>query len=138
MSDEKQAKEKRIKQLAENHITEQYAPVGQRAYCWEVWDDPNDDLSSYTESGMSPPDETDYYFWSEVTHCEVVKSEISERNEETEEYCVDVYCLIATAEGTETDEDEDEIYDIEPDEHIIYVHIAQDNEGDYCVVGTEE
>ncbi|BAZ02265.1 hypothetical protein NIES37_62770 [Tolypothrix tenuis PCC 7101] len=133
-----EARDKKIKQLAEDYITEQYAPVGQRVYCWEVWDDPDDDLSSYTESGMSAPDEADYYSWSKVTHCEIIKSHISESNDETGEYCVDVHCLIATSEGTQADEDEDEIYDIEPNDHIIYVHIEQDDEGDYCVVGTEE
>ncbi|MBD2415859.1 hypothetical protein H6H01_35135 [Nostoc calcicola FACHB-3891] len=115
-------------------MTEQYCRVGSCSYAWDGGGDyTSDDLN--VETGECPPSDADSYSWWEVVSCEILSSEINERNDETGEYCIEVDALVAVDSGNE-DEEVDE--SITPGLRKIYVQIDRDEEGDFCVVGTEE
>jgi hypothetical protein len=81
----------------------------------------------------------DWHCSSCVKSCQILSSEINERDDDTGEYCVEVNVLIAVASGGRDDEPYEDAYEnITPDLHIIYVHFECDEEGDFCVVDTEE
>lgn len=130
--------DKRLCSLAENYIINGYARQGRISYAWEEWEDPDDDLSSYTESSELCPD-VDYYSWWKTISVQILGSEINESNDETQEYCVEVNALIAVASGSQDDEIYTDAYEnVEPEPYVIYVHFERDEEGDFRVVGTEE
>ncbi|MHC5733117.1 MAG: hypothetical protein ACYTXY_55630, partial [Nostoc sp.] len=82
-----------------------------------------------------PPSDADYYSWWEIVSCEIESSEIDDRNDETGEYSVTVEAWVAVSSG---DEEEEVDKSVAPDLRTIYVQLDRDQEGDFCVVGTEE
>ena len=124
----------KLKTFAENYVTDVYAPVGQRVYYWEEWTDPEDDTTCEGVSDFAPPEEGSYC-WSEVTQNTITGSSISESDENTGEYCVDVSALIAVYTGLQ---DEDTVEELEPDERTIYVHSQVNGEDDFYVEMVEE
>jgi hypothetical protein len=127
--------DKKLCSLAEDYITNEYYRVGNCSYAWEEWDDPRDDLSCHVESSELTPGDTENYSWWQVISNEIISSQVSDRNDATGEYCVKVCAAIAVSSGS-GDEEVDET--VEPEECTIYVQIDRDEEGNFCVVGTEE
>ncbi|MCC5619143.1 hypothetical protein LC605_29490 [Nostoc sp. CHAB 5836] len=68
-------------------------------------------------------------------YCKIESSEIDDRNDETGEYFVTVKAWVAVSSG---DEEEEVDKSVAPDLRTIYVQLDRDEEGDFCVVGTEE
>ncbi|MGF1987873.1 MAG: hypothetical protein RMY62_008420 [Nostoc sp. ZfuVER08] len=131
--------DKKICSLAESYVEYNYQ-VGSRSYAWEVEvdDDISSDSVSVVTSDLCPNDGEDYS-WQEVKSCQILSSEVNERDDNTGEYCVEVSVLIAVASGRRDDEPYEDAYEhVTPDLHIIYVHLECDEEGDFCVVGFEE
>lgn len=129
--------DKRLCSLAESYVKHCYQ-LGGRSYAWEVESDSSSDDVIVVTSEHRPSDGEDYS-WQEVKSCQILSSEINERDDNTGEYCVEVNVLIAVASGRKDDEPYEDAYEnVTPDLHIIYVHLECDEEGDFCVVGVEE
>ncbi|MEH1797404.1 hypothetical protein [Nostoc sp.] len=125
---------KQLCSLAENYIENSYYRVGDHSYAWtEENDYSSDDMSVVT--GECPPSDADSYSCWEVVSCEIESSEVDDRNDETGEYSVTVKAWVAVSSG---DEDEEVDKSVAPDLRTIYVQLDRDEEGDFCVVGTEE
>ncbi|MBW4644779.1 MAG: hypothetical protein KME23_17750 [Goleter apudmare HA4340-LM2] len=127
--------ERKLCSLAEEYVENEHYRVGSHSYAWEETDYRSDHLDGNVVCGECRPNDAHHYSWWEVVSTEILDSEISECNDETGEYCVAVKALIAVSCG---DEDEDVDEKAEPEECIIYIHIERDDEGDFCVVSTEE
>ncbi|MDZ8135177.1 MAG: hypothetical protein RM049_07710 [Nostoc sp. DedQUE04] len=127
--------DKRLVSLAEDYVTEQVYRVGDRSYAWEETDYRSDDLDGDVVCGECPPSDADHYSWWEVVSCEIESSEVDDRNDETGEYSVTVKAWVAVSSG---DEEEEVDKNVAPDLRTIYVQLDRDEEGDFCVVGTEE
>ncbi|WP_100901755.1 hypothetical protein [Nostoc flagelliforme] len=121
---------KQLCSLAENYIENSYYRIGNRSYAWEEKDYRSDDLDGDIVCGECPPSDADHYSWWEIVSCE-----IDDRNDETGEYSVTVKAWVAVSSG---DEDEEVDKTVAPDLRTIYVQLDRDEEGDFCVVGTEE
>ncbi len=127
--------DKQLCSLAENYIENSYYLVGNRSYAWEEKDYRSDDLDGDIVCGECPPSDADHYSWWEIVSCEIESSEIDDLNDETGEYSVTVKAWVAVSSG---DEEEEVDKSVAPDLRTIYVQLDRDEEGDFCVVGTEE
>jgi hypothetical protein len=126
---------KQLCSLAENYIENSYYRVGNCSYAWDENDYRSDDLDGDIVCGECPPSDVDHYSWWEIVSCEIESSEIDDRNDETGEYSVTVKAWVAVSSG---DEEEEVDKSVAPDLRTIYVQLDRDEEGDFCVVGTEE
>lgn len=127
--------DKTLCSLAEDFVCNYHYRVGNRSYAWEEENDySSDDLSVVT--GECPPSDADRYSWWEIVSCEIYGSNVSDRNDETGEYCVEVEAWVAVCSGNE-DEEEDE--NVTPELRTIYVQIYRDEKkDDFLIVGIEE
>lgn len=130
--------EQKLCKLAEDHITNEYYCAGNRSYAWDEADYDSDDLDGNVVCGECPPSDADNYSWWEVTSSEIISSELTDRNDETGEYCVEVDAWIAVASGDQDEEIEDMEELPKPDCRTIYVHIQRYEDGDYGVDLVEE
>lgn len=130
--------ETKLLQLAEEYVKNEYLPEGEMAFAWEEWGDEEDDTTARTVSGYAPPGDCDDYSYTQVVSNEILSSELTSRNDETEEYCVTVVANIAIASGSSDDEDEEPEENIEPEERTIYVYIQRYADGDFGVEDAEE
>lgn len=131
----KRAITEKLKEIAETYVINDYYRAGSTRYAWTEEDYRSDDLDGDVVCGECPPSDCDSFSWWEIVSCEIHGSEVSDRNDETGEYCVEVQAWVAIDSGNE-DEEVDE--NVTPDLRTIYVQIDRDKDGDFCVVGTEE
>ncbi|MBD2364892.1 hypothetical protein H6G36_27635 [Anabaena minutissima FACHB-250] len=131
----RQAVDKKLKEIAESYVVNDYYRAGSRSYAWSEGDYRSDELDDEVVCGECPPSDCDSYCWWEVISCDIQGSEVSDRNEQTGEYCVEVEAWVAVSSGNENEEVDE---NVTPDLRTIYVQIDRDEEGDFCVVGTEE
>jgi hypothetical protein len=126
----------KLKEIAESYVVNDYYRAGSCSYAWAEEDEYSGDLEEESVAcGECPPSDCDSYSWWEVVSCDIHSSEVSDRNDETGEYCVEVEAWVAVSSGNE-DEDVDET--VSPELRTIYVQIDRDEDGDFRVVGTEE
>ncbi|MBE9208817.1 hypothetical protein IQ244_20180 [Nostoc sp. LEGE 06077] len=132
----KRAVTEKLKEIAESHVINHCYRAGSRSYVWTEEDYRSDDLDGdVVVCGECLPSDADSYSWWEVISSEIHSSEVSDRNDESGEYCVEVEVWVAVSSGNE-DEEVDET--VSPDLRTIYVQIDRDEDGDFYVFGTEE
>lgn len=127
--------DKKLCSIAEDYVTNEYYLVGKCSYAWEEKDYRSDNLDGDVVCGECPPSDAENYSWWEVVSCDIHSSMVDVRNHKTGEYSVTVEALVAVSSGDEEDEVDKSVA---PDFRTIYVQIDRDEEGEYCVVGTEE
>ncbi|MBG1267769.1 hypothetical protein [Nostoc sp. WHI] len=119
--------------VARDYILKEYAPAGHISYVWDECEDPLNDTTKAVVGECPPSDVVDYE-WIQICSCEVIKAEVSERDDHAEEYTVTITAQIAIA----TDDEED-LDKVEPEEREIFCTIYKDTYSkDFYVADAEE
>ena len=125
--------DEQLEELASNYVIEVYAPVGDASYIYEDWRDPSNDTTAKSVTESMPRSDHKYVCSCKILDVEIVSTNVTSRDNEAQEYIVEVE-LLARIKYSEDDDDDDELNDPQLRKVCCYVEWH----GEYIVSNAEE
>lgn len=88
----------KIKEVAEAYVLNHYLILHERIYSHEDWTHGSDDSEGEIVNNPYPPEDEEYYEWSEILESRIISSEV-EQGEHEKEFEVTVYARISEETG---------------------------------------